>query len=32
MGSFLKKYIYIYIIVTGISMPAGIIMYPEQCL
>lgn len=31
MGSFLKN-IYIYIIVTGISMPAGIIMYPEQCL
>lgn len=31
MGSFLKKK-YIYIIVTGISMPAGIIMYPEQCL
>lgn len=29
MGSFLKKKI---IIVTGISMPAGIIMYPEQCL
>lgn len=30
MGSFLKKKKII--IVTGISMPAGIIMYPEQCL